>query len=89
MSKQTSKPAYSGRFKIVGATHDADKRVIWCCRYYEPFNVVDTSSDTKRKKMWAECDKYIGKYVICTWGKQSKRGVPLDNVTGHVEDDVV
>lgn len=73
---------YEGNFSIRGATYDDDRAVIWLCKYYEPFNVIDTSPLKTRQKLWRECEKYFGKMLHCTWDKQSKRGVPLGTVYG-------
>ena len=89
MSKQTNSKSYTGVFKIVGATYDSDGGVVWCCRYYEPFNVIDDSPLPKRKKLWSECESHFGKQIRCVWEKQTRRGTPLGRVTGHIEDELV
>lgn len=80
---------YTGAFKVRGATYDDNqhKRVIWCCKFYEPFNVVDVSDDKLRQKLWRECAKHFGKDLYCVWFKQTKRGAPIGIVYGTLDED--
>lgn len=79
---------YTGVFPIRGATHNDNKEVIWLCKYYEPFNVIDESDSKTRKKYWVNCELYFGRKLQCTWYKQSIRGIPLGEVTGHIIDEI-
>lgn len=82
MSKKVSK--FTGRFTITGATYDDNRCVIWCCKFYEPFNVIDTSDVKTRQKLWLNCEDYFGKELECEWTQQTKRGTPLGVVYGHL-----
>lgn len=84
MSKKVSSKIYRGKFTITGATYDDNRSVIWCCKFYEPFNVIDESDMKTRQKLWLECEKYFGKELECTWTQQTKRGTPLGEVRGHL-----
>lgn len=88
-AKKASKKqeVYTGIFPIRGATHNDNKEVIWLCKYYEPFNVIDESDSKTRQKYWVNCDLYFGRKLKCTWYKQSVRGVPLGEVTGHIIEE--
>ena len=83
MSKKANK-IYRGKFTITGATYDDERRVVWCCKFYEPFNVIDTSDDKTRQKLWLDCHKYFGKELECEWTQQTKRGTPLGEVKGKL-----
>lgn len=88
-AKKASKKqeVYTGIFPIRGATHNDNKEVIWLCKYYEPFNVIDESDSKIRQKYWVNCELYFGRKLKCTWYKQSARGIPIGEVTGHIIEE--
>ena len=71
-------------WSLRGATYNDNREVIWLCKYYEPFNVIDESDSKTRQKLWLNCEAYFGRKLMCTWYKQSRRGVPEGEVTGHL-----
>ena len=80
ISKQISRS--EGLYRVVGATHDDNKEVIWVCKYYEPFNVVSAEDSKTRRKQWIDAEKYFGKMLRVQYDRLSKRGIPEGNVVG-------
>lgn len=80
-------PVFEDNFRIIGATCNDSKEVIWICKYFEPFNVVPVYSSKVRKKQWIECTKYFGKKIKCYFSKKSRRGVPQGKVYGVAIND--
>lgn len=87
MKVSKKQKVYTGVFPIRGATYNDNREVIWLCKYYEPFNVIDESDSKTRQKLWLNCEAYFGRKLMCTWYKQSRRGVPEGEVTGHLIEE--
>lgn len=87
MSETQTASRQEDLFRIVGATYDDNREVIWICKYFEPFNVTPNYDSTTRKKHWKEADKYFGKHLRVQFDKRTKRGVPEGNLIGvSIED---
>nr|DAQ89852.1 MAG TPA: hypothetical protein [Caudoviricetes sp.] len=81
--ERISQGEFTREFYIKGATHTPNKEVIWLCRFYgEPFEVTPIESSATRKKLWKDCSKYFGRKLRVNYTKQTKRGVPTENITG-------
>lgn len=69
-------------FKIVGATHNDNKEVIWICKYFEPFNVEPVYDSATRKNHWKMCDQFFGKYIKTKFFNKTSRGTPIGKALG-------
>lgn len=74
----------SAKFKIRGATTNREHEIVFLCRWFgEPFWVEPHFMDSKaRKKAWAHHDTYFNKWLLVGYTRASKRGVPLEGITG-------
>lgn len=81
---------YLKKFKVKGASTNKEKEIIFHCRWFgEPFWVDPIFWDSKtRKKMWAICDTFFGKYILVEYTTCTKRGAPIGLAKGLSLSDV-
>lgn len=73
---------YIDNFRIIGATHNDNKEVIWICKYFEPFNVEPVYSSDERKKQWKTCENFFGRKIKTKFFNKTNRGTPVGKVLG-------